>query len=180
MIKNIRRIPDNSTIVEYLETLDWIQQSIEKTISKNSLRCFDPQGSKGHCLRISDELMWNLVELGKKKPFVECKIIHRRKPNPHFWVCVDGLHIDLTARQFDPEEPCPKIWREEKALSKGLYSVEKGKGLILFQLIPLYPNHDALSKLKPAYRALKRFAKTILHATNERFTRWPKQENVFR
>jgi len=168
------------TTVEYFETPDWIQQSIENTIAKNGSRCLDPKGSKGHCLRISDELMWNLVELGKKKPFVECRIIHRRKPDPHFWISVDGLHIDLTARQFDPEEPCPKIWREENASAKELYAVEKGKGLILFQLVPLNAKQSTFSKIRPLFRTLKSFAKTTMQSINSRFIRWPKQENVFR
>lgn len=28
----------------------------------------------------------------------------------HAWVYVDGWNIDLTARQFDKDAPCPKIW----------------------------------------------------------------------
>jgi hypothetical protein len=28
----------------------------------------------------------------------------------HNWAVVEGYCIDLTARQFDEKEPCPKIW----------------------------------------------------------------------
>jgi hypothetical protein len=55
--------------------------------------------------------MYNLSEEGKDliNPFINCKIIYRKRQQPDFWLFVDGWHIDLTAKQFDPDESCPKV-----------------------------------------------------------------------
>jgi hypothetical protein len=117
------------------ELPETIKKCVDETIAANVSTCLDPVKAKGHCLRMSDVLMLNLAEAGKK-PFIDCKIIHTKKPYPHFWIYVDGWHIDLTAKQFNPDEPCPKIWKDEDYNVSGLYSVERGRGTVLFKLVP--------------------------------------------
>lgn len=139
---------------EYPDLPEDIKKSIEKTIERNIPQCLDPAKAKGHCLRISNELMLTLAEAGKK-PFVDCKIIHARNPQPHFWILVDGWHIDLTARQFNTGERCPKIWKHEEVNVKDIYFVEKGKGLVLFQLVPFHSTEKVLPKLGNVFARFK-------------------------
>jgi hypothetical protein len=134
-------------MIQYPELPETIRQSIEETISNNASRCLDPIKAKGQCLRMSDELMLNLSERGTEA-FADSKIIFTKKPYPHFWIYVDGWHIDLTARQFDPEAPCPKIWKGDEISSSNLYYVEKGKGLVLFQLVPFNQRSKAVNSIQ--------------------------------
>jgi hypothetical protein len=146
---------------DYPDIPETIKHVIEETISKNALQCLDPVKAKGNCLRISDQLMMNLYEVGKK-PFVDCKIIFAKKPHPHFWILVDDWHIDLTARQFNPKEPCPKIWKHQEADSNSFYSVEKGKGLVLFQLVPLNASPKPVNIFKSLFHLLKNRGKKVV------------------
>ncbi|WP_147205816.1 hypothetical protein [Segetibacter aerophilus] len=144
LLKHLNNHYSHFSVSEGLELPESIRQCVEETIAANPSNCLDPIKAKGHCLRISDLLMLNLAEQGKK-PFVDCKIIHTKKPYPHFWIYVDGWHIDLTARQFDPNAPCPKIWKDEDCNLSSLYSVERGRGTVLFKLVPF------MRKSAPAY-----------------------------
>ena len=121
--------------IEHPELPETIRQSVEETILNNPSRCLDPVKAKGQCLRMSDELMLSLAERGKEA-FLDSKIIFTKKPYPHFWIMVDGWHIDLTARQFNSNEPCAKIWKHNEKSSHDLYFVQKGHALVLFQLVP--------------------------------------------
>ncbi len=124
--------------IEVPDLPDWIIKGVEETIVGNYSQCLDPVKAKGNCLRVSNQLMYNLSEVGKDlvKPFDNCKILHTKKPQPHFWIFVDGWHIDLTARQFNENERCPKIWKDGEINVKNVYSVEKGKSSVLFYLAP--------------------------------------------
>jgi hypothetical protein len=140
---------NNSKIeADYCGIPRMIRRCIDETIKENRSQCLDPIKAKGNCLRISHELMFKLSEVGKS-PFVDCKIIHSKKPYPHFWLLVEGWHIDLTAKQFNSQESCPKIWKHETVLADTLYTVEKGKGEVLFKLVPL--NREEV----PSYRMPK-------------------------
>ncbi|HEX8378582.1 MAG TPA: hypothetical protein VF602_12255 [Pedobacter sp.] len=139
--------------VEYPELPEAILKVVEETITNNS-KCLDPDKAKGRCLQISHELIFNLAIIGKT-PFTECKLIFKPKPHPHFWVYVEGWHIDLTARQFNPFEQCPKIWKHEKSESKGLYNVVRGKGLVLFKLVPFDKKIDFFWYVKSFFYLLK-------------------------
>lgn len=138
--------------IEYPDLPEAIRQSIETTITNNISRCIDPVKAKGQCLRMSDELMLNLSEAGKKA-FIDCKIVFTRHPQPHFWIYVDGFHIDLTARQFNPHAPCPKIWKQNS--SHNLYSVEKGKGLVLYHLVPFKEGTVPVNSVGASYLFVK-------------------------
>lgn len=144
LLNNLKNQSVNQLESEGFKLPETIRQCVEETIAANISTCLDPVKAKGHCLRMSDLLMLNLAEAGKK-PFVDCKIIHTKKPYPHFWIYVDGWHIDLTAKQFNPDEPCPKIWKDEDCNLNSLYTVERGKGTVLFKLVPF--NNKAV----PAY-----------------------------
>ena len=64
------------------------------------------EGATGQCLTASDELLF------------ECDILTDTvidgyvdsDNRPHHWAVVEGICVDLTARQFDESEPYPKIW----------------------------------------------------------------------
>ncbi|HEY0056349.1 MAG TPA: hypothetical protein VGB63_13420 [Pedobacter sp.] len=120
---------------DHTELPEDIRQIVKETIVDNWLRCLDPEKSKGRCLQVSHELMNNLAAIGKI-PFVHSKLVFRHQPKPHFWLYVDGFHIDLTARQFSPLEQCPKVWKLEDFDSSEYYYVERGRGLVLFKLVP--------------------------------------------
>lgn len=152
--------------IEHADLPETVRQIVEETIANNTSQCLDPIKAKGQCLRMSDELMLNLSQVGKR-PFIDCKIIHTKKPYPHFWLFVEGWHIDLTARQFNPHEPCPKIWKQKEINSNSLYSVEKGKGLVLFQLVPF---REGVIPLNSRQR-LSLFLKAKLKPSVELFTR---------
>jgi hypothetical protein len=169
--------------LEYPDLPETIRQSVEETMLKNISRCLDPIKAKGNCLRISDELMLNLSEVGKK-PFIDCKIIHAKKPQPHFWIFVDGWHIDLTARQFDPKEPCPKIWKHEEIDSSSLYTVEKGKGPVLFKLVPFDTGITPVSSIGRLTRVLvlklTKPVDLLMKIINEGFSTSRDRESSFR
>lgn len=156
-----------------------IKRSVEETIKRNIPQCLDPIKAKGHCLRLSNELMLNLANEGKL-PFVDCKIVFTKRPQPHFWILVDGWHIDLTARQFNAYEPCPKIWKYELSDEKILYSVEKGKGLILFKLVPFHASEHAFPKLRYLYAKLKSLLRPATKPLKELLSNLSKKENYFR
>jgi hypothetical protein len=135
-----------------------IRQCVEETIVANTFTCLDPLKAKGHCLRMSHLLMLNLAEEGKR-PFVDCKIIHTKKPYPHFWIYVDGWHIDLTAKQFSPDQPCPKIWKDEDCNLTSLYTVERGKYTVLFKLVPFKDSSVSVYSIVVINRIVKQALK---------------------
>ena len=134
----VERTQQGELKVLYPDLPEWIAEVVKETIAKNSSQCLDPVKAKGNCLRMSDQLLYNLSEVNKEAivPFVNCKIMFRKKPHPHFWLLVDGWHIDLTAKQFDRNEPCPKIWRDGETNLGNVYTVEKGRDMVLFYLTP--------------------------------------------
>jgi hypothetical protein len=121
----------------------YITTAIQKTLTED---CKDPVKVKGKCMMVSFQLFNNLVELGNLKPYEQVKILHAKNPKPHFWVWVEGYHIDLTAKQFEESEECPKIWINDTR--KDLYEVRKGKGEVLFRLKKMGKNKNILSKIK--------------------------------
>jgi hypothetical protein len=162
---------DNSHLkVEYPELPEAIMNVVEETIANNS-RCLDPDKARGRCLQISHELIFNLAMIGKT-PFTETKLVFTQKPNPHFWIYIDGWHIDLTARQFNPFEPCPKVWKHDTSESGGLYNVVKGKGLVLFKLVPFDKKTNLAHNINEIFVSLKtkqsRLVALILKKLNER------------
>ncbi len=139
MLSEIQKIQDDKNEIDlkldHTELPEAIWQVVKETIDDNRLRCLDPKKSIGRCLQVSHELMNNLAAIGKT-PFVDSKIIFRKTPKPHFWIAVDGFHIDLTARQFNPLEQCPKVWKQEDFDTSDYYYVVRGRGLTLFKLVP--------------------------------------------
>lgn len=158
--------------IEIADLPEWIKEGIETTIAKNILECLDPVKAKGNCLRMSDQLMYNLYEVGKESisPFINCKILYSIKPRPHFWLFIDGWHIDLTARQFNPNESCPKIWKDGEMHLKDIYSVEKGKYPVLFYLTPFKKNLDPVNRISNLVRSLKKHIRVpkVLFAIQEK------------
>jgi hypothetical protein len=142
------------TQFDYPDFPEKIKQCIIETIENNLSRCLDPVKAKGQCLRVSDELMLNLADQGLR-PFVECKIVHTRQPKPHFWVYINGWHIDLTAKQFDPQEPCPKILKDDEVNVENLFVVKKGRGKVLYKLVPFQEKSVFVFEIKRIARLLK-------------------------
>lgn len=138
-----------------------ILQVVNETIANNNSKCLDPINSRGRCLQMSHELMHNLAAIGKI-PFVDSKLLFRQKPKPHFWLCVDGFHIDLTARQFNPFEQCPKVWKQENLDSSEYFYVVKGKGLVLFRLIPFNKRLFFENQIRIILRSSKNKIKSLI------------------
>lgn len=64
------------------------------------------KGAKGMCVKASDELLFT------------CDDLHGCPINgyvdgdnrPHHWAVIEGICVDMTARQFNEEEEFPKLW----------------------------------------------------------------------
>ena len=63
-------------------------------------------GSRGKCVDASTELLFQLDEMYgfPVNGYVD------GDDTPHHWTVVEGWCIDLTSRQFNESDPCPKIW----------------------------------------------------------------------
>ncbi len=86
-----------------------LQRAIDRVLAA------DPQfatkeGAKDCCVLASQLL---IDEIKKEVRNADAKKVKIQGSYYHVWVRVDDeWNIDLTARQFDPTAPCPKIWRE--------------------------------------------------------------------
>lgn len=68
------------------------------------------EGSTGNCITASDELMFRLDIINDCEP-VDAYLVGN--DIPHHWALIYGKYnVDLTARQFDVNADCPKIWIE--------------------------------------------------------------------
>ncbi len=74
----------------------------------------DPEGCRNRCVDASTVflLRYCLIFPPGMAPFMRCVL----EPVEHHWVCLAGLNVDFTARQFDPAAPFPKIWPETPAV----------------------------------------------------------------
>ena len=81
---------------------DPIDQAIKSVLSTDP-QYADPKDCVDCCVMASNQLIDELNKLG-----ISGKLVGHYH---HAWVLVDDYNIDLTARQFDPNEPCPKIWK---------------------------------------------------------------------
>ena len=103
-----------------------MQKAITKLIQKYP-EIATRDGSKGRCVKISDELLIEMDEINMYNCNCHCEklsecshlvngdVVGNGDPiMPHHWVWVDGWNIDLTARQFDENDLFPKIWRNDE------------------------------------------------------------------
>jgi hypothetical protein len=68
-------------------------------------------GAFGNCVIASDELLFYIDQkLGNICDGYMDGVSDYKGKGSHNWAVVEGYCIDLTARQFDEKEPCPKIW----------------------------------------------------------------------
>jgi hypothetical protein len=87
--------------VDYTELLEAIN-----SVLINHPEYLSAFGAKARCVDASTELLFKLDEM-KGYPingYVDGNDI------PHNWAVVENWCVDLTARQFDVNAPCPKIW----------------------------------------------------------------------
>jgi hypothetical protein len=69
------------------------------------------QGALGKCVDASDELLFYIdQELGVICDGYMDGVVDYNGNGFHNWAVVEGYCIDLTARQFDKNDLCPKIW----------------------------------------------------------------------
>lgn len=77
------------------------------SVLKSDPQYADPKDCKDCCVMASVQLRDKLWKAGINATLTG-------EPG-HAWVLTeDGFNIDLTARQFNELEPCPKIWKSEK------------------------------------------------------------------
>ena len=71
-------------------------------------------GARNRCI---DASVWFLQDLGiPRELWSNCMRDNLDEPGvyeEHHWVCVGGVCVDWTARQYDPQAPFPKVWHEE-------------------------------------------------------------------
>jgi hypothetical protein len=114
------------------ELPDWIKRGVD-VVLKDHPEYLDGEKCIGECVNASDELLFKLDEFNNDKPIdggvdgepVDCIIDGKPSREPHHWAKIrDGnieWNIDLTARQFDINADCPKIWKviiKKKTMSK--------------------------------------------------------------
>ena len=96
-----------------MEIIDIIQIAIENILLKHP-EYKTKEGSKGECITASDLLLFEVDRLCNR---VYNSRMHGEsdyngiKGQYHHWaVFNDSICVDLTARQFDENADCPKIW----------------------------------------------------------------------
>lgn len=82
------------------------------------------EGATGQCVFASDTLLFECDEL--QGDIVDGCVMGDNRP--HHWAIVEGINIDLTARQFDEKEPFPKVWINgvDKAYNKFYLNISPG------------------------------------------------------
>jgi hypothetical protein len=88
----------------------YIQQAIDFVLS-NHPEYKTKLGAKGKCITATVQLLFKCDELANDMcdGYLDGTNNHNDK-GPHHWAVIEGYCIDLTARQFDEKDECPKIW----------------------------------------------------------------------
>lgn len=68
-------------------------------------------GAQGKCIIASDKLLFELDNLNNGEP-IDGYLVGQASPLHHWAFIAPNINIDLTARQFDGNADCPKIWFE--------------------------------------------------------------------
>lgn len=98
---------------------DYLQKAIRQVLTKHP-EYKDAKGCDGKCIYASDNLLFTCDDLLDGDPNDSdtlCDGIlagtqnYKGTGKPHHWAEIEGYGVDLTARQFDKNEPCPKIWK---------------------------------------------------------------------
>ena len=84
-----------------LKVYDLILSAIDEVL-KTDPQYADPKDCVDCCVMASNQLIDELKKKGLTGTLVGTK--------EHAWVLVNNVNIDLTARQFDKNAKCPKIW----------------------------------------------------------------------
>jgi hypothetical protein len=88
----------------------YIQEAI-RVVLKRHPEYKTKSGALGNCVIASDELLFYIDQkLGNICDGYINGVLDYKGKGFHNWAVVEGYCIDLTARQFDEKEPCPKIW----------------------------------------------------------------------
>lgn len=75
-------------------------------VLKSNTHFFDPLLCEGFCISATHQLLM-LVYLSLR---IKGSMIKTETPG-HYCAHINGWNIDLTARQFEPSDDCPKIWQ---------------------------------------------------------------------
>jgi hypothetical protein len=76
--------------------------SVMMDIRQRGINPEDPCDADGRCVVLSEDLIRKFTE-----KFIDSRMVGT---STHAFVKVEDYYIDLTARQFNPMEPYPKIW----------------------------------------------------------------------
>jgi hypothetical protein len=100
-----------------------------KTLIKNHLKAFPEckihKEAQGMCHQMSVAFGLKAVEEGLSAKAVDVyntklygKLCRRSMYSDHIVAIVEGIAVDLTAKQFDPNLPCPWVFKAPKAWLK--------------------------------------------------------------
>lgn len=102
----------NQTEMELLNLTDLPDPIREATIrAMESLKDFNidtPDGANGLCVTASDVVLDFYDQITND---YESEGVIRSGTSLHSFAEIKGYGIDLTARQFNPHEPFPKLWK---------------------------------------------------------------------
>ncbi len=93
-----------------LKLPEFIQIAIDRVL-KLRPEFMTQEGACGNCQLASEMLLYHLPLVWIDEAYLDYYFIDNTNLRGHVWCVIQGWNVDLTARQFDPLEPCPKIWR---------------------------------------------------------------------
>lgn len=103
---------------------DYAQKAIEVVLKKHP-EYNTPDGAWGECVTATDELLFACDIIADK--IVDGFMTGTDEPEHHHWAVIEGICVDLTAKQFNPHEPCPKIWKHVPEPSELIESEPKNR-----------------------------------------------------
>ncbi len=89
-----------------MELPDYLEKALETVIAEHP-EYATKEGATGMCVAASDELLFMCDEI--KGSTIDGYVDGDNRP--HHWAVIEGICVDLTARQFNENEPFPKIWK---------------------------------------------------------------------
>jgi hypothetical protein len=89
----------------------YLQKAINDVL-KRKPKYKTKKGALGNCVKASDELLIKCDELldDDCDGYLDGTADYKGFGH-HYWAVIEGYCIDLTARQFDENEKCPKIYK---------------------------------------------------------------------
>ena len=90
-----------------MELPDYLEKALETVKESDAYLFGSDEGATGMCVAASDELLFMCDEI--KGSTIDGYVDGDNRP--HHWAVIEGICVDLTARQFNENEPFPKIWK---------------------------------------------------------------------